>query len=241
MAKTYVDSPHMYSVVCRINAEDGVQWYQANPHQFHVVALGTLHALPTPVPRRSQKPFKPAFFETLRQQHEAEDGVRDVQLWLQRVRTHIPPVPPVLLIPVLICVSVKSLGVYPSRRGVHETWPWALALYGGPAREEVRIPLSRRAVTERAPTNDTFQECTRSPYPPPTATFPISSSRCRPTDLPRSRRRARRRPTCPRPSAKTGHWPKRALRGAICPTTTSRSGSSMQRERLQASRSTPLS
>ena len=44
-----------------------------------------MHALPSPVPRRNQKPFKPAFFETLKQQHEAEDGVRDVQLWLQRV------------------------------------------------------------------------------------------------------------------------------------------------------------
>ncbi|PIL27277.1 hypothetical protein GSI_10424 [Ganoderma sinense ZZ0214-1] len=68
-----------------VDSSGGENWYQANPHQFHVVALGTLHALPTPVPRRSQKSFKPAFFEMLKQQHEAEDGVRDVQLWLQRL------------------------------------------------------------------------------------------------------------------------------------------------------------
>ncbi|CDO73910.1 hypothetical protein BN946_scf185016.g67 [Trametes cinnabarina] len=59
-------------------------WYQANPHQFHMVVLGTMHALPSPVPRRSQKPYKPAFFEALRNQGEAEDGIHDVQLWLQQ-------------------------------------------------------------------------------------------------------------------------------------------------------------
>ncbi|RPD65187.1 P-loop containing nucleoside triphosphate hydrolase protein [Lentinus tigrinus ALCF2SS1-7] len=65
------------------DASGGETWYQANPHQFHLVALGTLHALPTPVPRRNQKPYKPAFFENLKRQNEAEDGVRDVQAWLQ--------------------------------------------------------------------------------------------------------------------------------------------------------------
>ena len=68
-----------------VDASGGEHWYQANPHQFHLVALGTLHALPTPVPRRGQKPFKPAFFESLRLQHSAEDATRDVQGWLQRV------------------------------------------------------------------------------------------------------------------------------------------------------------
>ncbi|RDX46443.1 Rad17-domain-containing protein [Lentinus brumalis] len=67
------------------DASGGETWYQANPHQFHLVALGTLHALPTPVPRRNQKPYKPAFFENLRRQNEAEDGVRDVQMWLQQL------------------------------------------------------------------------------------------------------------------------------------------------------------
>lgn len=64
-----------------------LQWYQANPHRFHVLALGTLHALPSPVPRRNQKPFKPAFFESLRREREAEDGVHDVQVWLREVRS----------------------------------------------------------------------------------------------------------------------------------------------------------
>ncbi|EIW56046.1 Rad17-domain-containing protein [Trametes versicolor FP-101664 SS1] len=67
-----------------VDASGGESWHQANPHQFHLVALGTLHALPSPVPRRNQKPFKPAFFDSLRKQHEAEDGVSDVQVWLQQ-------------------------------------------------------------------------------------------------------------------------------------------------------------
>ncbi|KAH9896590.1 Rad17 cell cycle checkpoint protein-domain-containing protein [Cubamyces lactineus] len=67
-----------------VDSSGGETWYQANPHQFHLVVLGTLHALPTPVPRRNQKPFKPSFFEVLRRQGEAEDGIRDVQLWLQQ-------------------------------------------------------------------------------------------------------------------------------------------------------------
>ncbi|KAI8970634.1 Rad17-domain-containing protein [Trametes punicea] len=67
-----------------VDATGGETWYQANPHQFHLVVLGTMHALPSPVPRRTQKPFKPAFFEALRKQGEAEDGVCDVQRWLQQ-------------------------------------------------------------------------------------------------------------------------------------------------------------
>ncbi|KAI0327719.1 Rad17-domain-containing protein [Cubamyces sp. BRFM 1775] len=67
-----------------VDSSGGETWYQANPHQFHLVVLGTLHALPSPVPRRNQKPFKPSFFEVLRRQGEAEDGIRDVQLWLQQ-------------------------------------------------------------------------------------------------------------------------------------------------------------
>ncbi|KAI9069618.1 Rad17-domain-containing protein [Trametes sanguinea] len=67
-----------------VDANGGETWYQANPHQFHMVVLGTTHALPSPVPRRNQKPYKPAFFEALRNQNEAEDGARDVQMWLQQ-------------------------------------------------------------------------------------------------------------------------------------------------------------
>ncbi|OSD07710.1 Rad17-domain-containing protein [Trametes coccinea BRFM310] len=67
-----------------VDSSGGETWYQANPHQFHMVVLGTMHALPSPVPRRNQKPYKPAFFEALRRQNDTEDGVRDVQLWLQQ-------------------------------------------------------------------------------------------------------------------------------------------------------------
>ncbi|KAI0827180.1 Rad17-domain-containing protein [Trametes gibbosa] len=66
------------------DASGGETWYQTNPHHFHLVALGTLHALPSPVPRRNQKSFKPAFFDAIRRTSEVEDGVRDVQMWLQQ-------------------------------------------------------------------------------------------------------------------------------------------------------------
>lgn len=61
------------------------QWHQAHPHRFHMLALGTLHSLPSPVQRRGQKPYKPIFFENLRREREAEDGLRDVQEWLMHV------------------------------------------------------------------------------------------------------------------------------------------------------------
>ncbi|KAJ7510273.1 Rad17 cell cycle checkpoint protein-domain-containing protein [Mycena galericulata] len=48
-------------------------WYQANPHRFHLLTMGTLHSLPMPVPRRNQKLFKP---ET------QWDAVRDVRGWI---------------------------------------------------------------------------------------------------------------------------------------------------------------
>ncbi|KAJ7064870.1 Rad17 cell cycle checkpoint protein-domain-containing protein [Mycena amicta] len=60
----------------------GEAWYQANPHQFHLLALGTLHSLPSPVPRRSQKSFKPQFFDFLTKEKEAWDAVRDVRGWI---------------------------------------------------------------------------------------------------------------------------------------------------------------
>ncbi|THH00552.1 hypothetical protein EW145_g7063 [Phellinidium pouzarii] len=41
-------------------------WYQTNPHQFHLLTLGTLHALPSPVKTRI-----------------AEDALGDVWTWLQ--------------------------------------------------------------------------------------------------------------------------------------------------------------
>ena len=66
---------------------DALQWLQANPHRFHLVTLGTLHALPTPVPRRSQKPYKPEFFAALQKEREAGDAVRDAHGWLRHVCT----------------------------------------------------------------------------------------------------------------------------------------------------------
>ncbi|KAF8066926.1 Rad17 cell cycle checkpoint protein-domain-containing protein [Lyophyllum atratum] len=64
-----------------VDSSGGDAWYQANPHRFHLLTLGTIHSLPSPVTRRSQKIFKPAFFESLQQEKKAWDGVRDAQLW----------------------------------------------------------------------------------------------------------------------------------------------------------------
>ncbi|KZT02770.1 P-loop containing nucleoside triphosphate hydrolase protein [Laetiporus sulphureus 93-53] len=66
-----------------IDSSGGGEWHQANPHRFHLLALSTMHSLPSPVTRRSQKPYKPLFFDALQHEREAEDGVRDVQAWLQ--------------------------------------------------------------------------------------------------------------------------------------------------------------
>lgn len=52
--------------------------------QFHTLTLQTLLALPSPVPRRNQKMFKPEFFEYLTKTREAEMGVADVKAWLGR-------------------------------------------------------------------------------------------------------------------------------------------------------------
>ncbi|CCM03469.1 uncharacterized protein FIBRA_05602 [Fibroporia radiculosa] len=67
-----------------IDSSGGETWHQANPHHFHLVTLSALHSLPSPVVRRNQKAYKPAFFQALQREHEAEDGVRDVQEWLRR-------------------------------------------------------------------------------------------------------------------------------------------------------------
>jgi cell cycle checkpoint protein len=56
---------------------------KANPHRFHIVALGTMHSLPSPVTRRGQKQFKPAFFEGLKKEREALEAVKTVQDWLR--------------------------------------------------------------------------------------------------------------------------------------------------------------
>ena len=41
-----------------------------------------MHSLPSPVPRRSQKIFKPEFFEVLKKSREAEESVMDTEEWL---------------------------------------------------------------------------------------------------------------------------------------------------------------
>ncbi|PAV17598.1 P-loop containing nucleoside triphosphate hydrolase [Pyrrhoderma noxium] len=66
-----------------IDSNGGEQWYQANPHQFHLLTLSTLHYLPSPVPRKGQKFFKPDFFDIINRTHDAGYGVDDVLSWLK--------------------------------------------------------------------------------------------------------------------------------------------------------------
>ncbi|KAF6752782.1 Rad17 cell cycle checkpoint protein-domain-containing protein [Ephemerocybe angulata] len=65
-----------------VDSSGGEAWYQANPHQFHLLTLGTLHSLPSPVQRRSQKVFKPEYFEVFRKEKEARDAVRLTRDWV---------------------------------------------------------------------------------------------------------------------------------------------------------------
>ncbi|CAL1710781.1 unnamed protein product [Somion occarium] len=67
-----------------VDCSGGESWYQANPYRFHLISLGTLHSLPTPVTRRNQKNFKPEFFDVLKRTRDCDDGVRDVHQWLRR-------------------------------------------------------------------------------------------------------------------------------------------------------------
>lgn len=68
---------------CSFNILVCYQWHQANPHQFHLLTLGTLHALPTPVQRRGQKMNKPEFFEVGKRAQEAGEAVEDIRTWLR--------------------------------------------------------------------------------------------------------------------------------------------------------------
>ncbi|KAF9004565.1 Rad17 cell cycle checkpoint protein-domain-containing protein [Cyathus striatus] len=65
-----------------VDSSGGESWFQTNPHQFHILAMGTLQALPTPMPRRGQKVFRPEYFDVLQKEKDAWDGVRDVRGWL---------------------------------------------------------------------------------------------------------------------------------------------------------------
>jgi cell cycle checkpoint protein len=71
-----------------LNPDPPTKWYQTNPHSFHLLTLGTLHSLPSPVTRRSQKVFKPAFFDCLQREKDAWDGVRDTQIWMSAGETN---------------------------------------------------------------------------------------------------------------------------------------------------------
>ncbi|THH14857.1 hypothetical protein EW146_g5546 [Bondarzewia mesenterica] len=65
-----------------LDANGGESWYQTNPYSFHMQTLSTLHALPSPVPRRKQKFWKPEFFESLKKENEAGEAVERVRVWL---------------------------------------------------------------------------------------------------------------------------------------------------------------
>ncbi|TFK24018.1 hypothetical protein FA15DRAFT_687660 [Coprinopsis marcescibilis] len=65
-----------------IDSSGGEAWYQANPHQFHLLTLGTIHSLPSPVVRRSQKTYKPEFFDVLQKEKDARDAVRATREWV---------------------------------------------------------------------------------------------------------------------------------------------------------------
>ncbi|KAM6494899.1 Rad17 cell cycle checkpoint domain containing protein [Amanita muscaria] len=70
-----------------VDSSGGEAWYQANPYQFHLLTLGTLHSLPTPVPRNNQKIVKPQFFEYLEKEKEAWEAVHNVRNWIIRRTT----------------------------------------------------------------------------------------------------------------------------------------------------------
>ena len=75
---------HFISITLRTILSWVFQWYQANPHRFHLLTLGTLHSLPSPVPRRSQKVFKPEFFNSFQKEKDARDAVTITREWIAR-------------------------------------------------------------------------------------------------------------------------------------------------------------
>ena len=70
-----------------VNADSSDQWYDANPHTFHMLALGTLHSLPSPVQRTGQLICKPEFFGALRREQAAGDALERTSSWLSSVRS----------------------------------------------------------------------------------------------------------------------------------------------------------
>jgi cell cycle checkpoint protein len=69
-----------------VNVDSGKQWYDANPHTFHTLALGTLHSLPSPVLRTGQLIHKPEFFGALQREQGAWGALERTSSWLSNVR-----------------------------------------------------------------------------------------------------------------------------------------------------------
>ncbi|KAH9060573.1 Rad17-domain-containing protein [Lactarius vividus] len=59
---------------------DNLSWTDANNSEN--APLGTLHSLPSPVPRTGQRIFKPAFFSSLQKQQSARDALDQTSNWL---------------------------------------------------------------------------------------------------------------------------------------------------------------
>ncbi|KAI9509328.1 Rad17-domain-containing protein [Russula earlei] len=64
------------------DAHGSENWYDVNPHAFHIQALGTLHSLPSPVPRTGQQFYKPEFFGARQREQVARDALEHVSSWL---------------------------------------------------------------------------------------------------------------------------------------------------------------
>jgi hypothetical protein len=62
---------------CQI-ASQGV----SSQYAFYLTAAGTLHSLPTPVPRLNQKLTKPEWFESLRRSKIVQEQVNATRMWL---------------------------------------------------------------------------------------------------------------------------------------------------------------
>ncbi|KAF9788241.1 Rad17 cell cycle checkpoint protein-domain-containing protein [Thelephora terrestris] len=102
------------------------EWFQANPHRFHLLTLGTLHSLPIPVPRRSQKMFKPEFFEQLKRTREASNAAWDVSEWFSR---EMPQVCGKWNKDDLVCEAGVILNIPSSPRAVHPKPPQSHDLF----------------------------------------------------------------------------------------------------------------
>ncbi|KAI0301597.1 Rad17 cell cycle checkpoint protein-domain-containing protein [Multifurca ochricompacta] len=68
------------------NSNGPENWYDANPHAFHIRALGTLHSLPSPVSSTGQRIYKPAFFDALQRERGARDALDYTSNWLSSTR-----------------------------------------------------------------------------------------------------------------------------------------------------------